>query len=186
MDETEPSTAWKKKTSAFLQISIRKTRGGKICVVEFEEMAYLSSSPLSLRYLRAQMHGYRVHPAPHYCSEQEPYLSSRVEAAPFLRASHAQAPPSPSALVRAAPPADALLPREAASLPARVPLPQAVLHPMTANKLKEKRVIDNPHTASAPIHRSSNMSRVTFSDLDKILIYLLSSASVCSSCSARR
>lgn len=77
------------------------------------------------------MLAYRVHPAPRYCSEQEPYPSSRVEAAPFLRASHVQAPPSPSAPVRAALPAGALLPREGASLLARVPPSQAVLHPTT-------------------------------------------------------
>jgi hypothetical protein len=77
------------------------------------------------------MHAYRVHPAHRYCSEQEPYPSSRVEAAPFLRASCAQVPPSPSAPVRAAPQVGALLPREAVSLLARVPPPQAVLHPMT-------------------------------------------------------
>lgn len=76
------------------------------------------------------MHAYRVHPAPRYRSEQEPYPSSRVEAVPFRRASHSRALPSPSAPVRAAPPVDALLPREAASLPARVPPPRAALHPM--------------------------------------------------------
>jgi hypothetical protein len=158
-------------------------------------MAHLSSSPFSLRHRHAQMHAYRVHPAHRYCSEQEPYPSSRVEAAPILHASHAQVPPSLSAPVRAPPPVDVLLPREAVSLLARVPPPQAVLHPMTQRRMdqclnvrrkKKKKKGDNPHTASAPIHRSSNMSRVTFSDLDKILMYLLSSASVCSSCSARR
>ena len=77
------------------------------------------------------MHAYRVHRVHRYCSEQqEPYPSSRVEAAPFPRASNARALPSPSAPVRAAPPVDALLPREAASLPARVPPPRAALHPM--------------------------------------------------------
>lgn len=76
------------------------------------------------------MHAYRVHPAHRYCSEQEPYPSSRVEAAPFLRASHARALPSPSAPVRAALPLDALLHREAAFLPSRVPPPRAALHPM--------------------------------------------------------
>jgi hypothetical protein len=44
----------------------------------------LFSSPLSLWHLRTQMH-VCVHPAHRYCSEQEPYPSSRIEAAPFLR-----------------------------------------------------------------------------------------------------
>ena len=124
----------KKKASAFLQISTR-TRGGTICVVEFEELAYLFSPPLSLRHQHAQMHAYHVHPAHRYCFEQEPYPSSPVEAVPFLHALHARAPPSPSAPVRAAPPIGALLPREAASLPARVPPPRAALHPMAHAKM---------------------------------------------------
>ena len=41
-------------------------------------------------------------------------------------------------------------------------------------------------TASAPIHRSSKMSCLTRSDLDRILMYLLSNASVSSSCFATR
>ena len=77
------------------------------------------------------MHAYRVHPAHRYCSEQEPYPSSRVEAAPFLRALRAQALPSPSAPARAVLPLDALLPHDAASLPVRVPPPRAALHPMS-------------------------------------------------------
>lgn len=96
------------------------------------------------------MHAYRVHPAHRYRSEQqEPYPSSRVEAAPFPRASNARALPSPSAPVRAAPPVDALLPREAASLPARVPPPRAALHPMCGPNeyvltQKKERKGDNP------------------------------------------
>ena len=41
-------------------------------------------------------------------------------------------------------------------------------------------------TASAPIHRSSKMSCLTRSDLDRMLMYLLSNASVSSSCFATR
>ena len=41
-------------------------------------------------------------------------------------------------------------------------------------------------TASAPVHRSSNMSCLTRSDLDRLLMYLLSNASVSSSCFATR
>jgi hypothetical protein len=54
------------------------------------------------------------------------------------------------------------------------------------SKKGHRRKREQAHTASAPIHRSSNISRVTCSDLDKMLTYLLSSASVCSSFSARR
>ena len=56
----------------------------------------------------------------------------------------------------------------------------------TSRKKGEIETRSQRRTASAPIHRSSKTSRETCSVLDRMLMYLLSSASVCSSCSAMR
>jgi hypothetical protein len=129
-------------------------------------IAHLFSSPPSLRHPRACLHAYRVHPAHRYRPEPTSYPSSRAQAAPLHRASHVQAPPSPSAPVRAAPPVDAHLPRDAASLPERVPPPRAALRPVSRKRLKKSAREETGRERESAYRLGAHPSLVEYEPLD--------------------
>ena len=152
------------------------------------ETTHQPSKHLSSPRQHAWMLACHVPLAHHWYSAVPSCLSSHVRAVPPHRALRVPVLPFPFVLAPFVQQVYAPLPRDVASPLVHVSPPQATLRPIYVlfSTVVHQRIAREQSTASAPIHRSSKMSCLTRSDLDRMLMYLLSNASDSSSCFATR